>query len=543
MARLLLALACFSLAACGATRQMVVAPEALAAKEAAKVLREGGNAVDAAVCAGFVLAVTHPEAGNLGGGGFFLLHLPDQDVVIDFRETAPSAATREMFLDGEGRPRPRTSLEGPLAAGVPGSVAGYLLALERFGKLDRKRVLEPAIRLAESGFIADVGLERSLRRHQAFLERFPGAAAVYLPGGRPIAAGQVVRLPELARTLRAIAERGADGFYAGPVAEAIERVSAAHGGVLTRADLAAYRPVIRRPLRGRYRDFEVLTVPPPSSGGVLLLQMLAMLEPVDLSQMRPEQRIHYFAEVARRAFADRAAYLGDPDFGRVPVEELLDRRYLEERRATIDMAAATPSAAVRGGLPPSEADATCHFSVVDRDGAAVSCTTTLNGAYGCGVLVAGFLLNNQMDDFTTAPGAPNAYGLVQAERNAVAPGKRPLSTMTPTILLRAGRPALVLGSPGGPAIASTVCQVIVNRYQLGMPLARAVEAPRFHHQWLPDEIVYETMDERVRKLLEGIGHATRKRDGPIGDVQAIEVDPSGHMRGVADPRGHGAAAW
>jgi len=543
MARMAVLLLLSALAACGATRRMVVAPESYAAREGAKVLADGGNAVDAAVCVGFVLAVTHPEAGNLGGGGFLLIHRPDGDVVVDCRETAPGGASSRMYLDEAGEPRPDASLVGPLASGVPGTVAGYLYALEKWGSMDRARVLEPAIRLAETGFIADVGLEQSLRRHRALLERFPRTAATYLPGGAPIPTGAVVRLPELARTLRLIADRGVEGFYSGSVAEEIERVCAGNGGILTRADLAAYQPRVRQPLRGRYQGMEVVTVPPPSSGGVLLLQMLAMLERVDLSVMRPEQRIHYLAEVGRRAFADRAEYFGDPDFGAVPTEKLLDRDYIESRRATIDLNRASKSAAIRGGLAATEGDSTCHFSVVDSGGGAVSCTTTLNGAYGCGIMAAGFLLNNEMDDFTTAPGRPNVYGLVQGERNEIAPGKRPLSSMAPTILLRDGKPALVLGTPGGPTIPSIVCQVIANRYQRRMALVHAMAEPRVHHQWMPDAILHESLDGRVRSLLEGLGHTLRPKEGPMGDVQAIEIDPDGHVRGVPDPRGHGDAAW
>ncbi|MGH7163628.1 MAG: gamma-glutamyltransferase, partial [Planctomycetota bacterium] len=423
-------------------------------------------------------------------------------------------------------------------------VAGYLLLHEKMGKLDRRRLLRPAIQLAEKGFLVDRGLHESLKEAAPRLRRFPETAAIFLPGGAPPAVGNVLAQPELARTLRAIAESGALGFYSGRVADDIARGSREYGGILRRSDLEAYQAKTREPLRRRWRGHDVLTVPPPSSGGIALLQMLSMFEVVDYAAMRPEQRIHFFAEVARRAFADRAGYLGDPDFSEVPVARLLDPEYLRARMTSIEMTRAHSSGEVAAGLGPApESEATCHFSVVDRDGRAVSCTTTLNGAYGCGLAAAGVLLNNEMDDFTTKPGAPNSYGLVQSGRNSIAPGKRPISSMTPTILLRDGKPWLVLGSPGGPTIISTVCQVILNVEALGMDLPSAVAAPRVHHQWLPDEIVYERIGARERHLLEGLGHKLAKRARPIGDVQAIAIEGDGTVTGASDPRGRGREAW
>ncbi|UCE87579.1 MAG: gamma-glutamyltransferase, partial [Deltaproteobacteria bacterium] len=478
----------------------VATPEPYAAEAAARVLKEGGNAADAAVCAGFVLAVTHPPAGNLGGGGFLVVHTKDADVVIDARETAPRAAKPDMYLDAAGEPRSEASLVGPLAAGVPGSVAGYLLLHERFGSMPRKRLLAPAIRLAEEGFKVDQGLHEAFASHRDLLARYDETASIFLPGGKVPQPGDRFRQPALARVLRAISESGRDGFYKGWFAKEMQERCSVHGGRITIGDLWTYRAKERKPLRASYRGYDIVTMPPPSSGGVVLLQMLALLEMGGYDAMRPEQRLHLLAEAGRRAFADRARYFGDPDFVDVPVDDLLDRGYLAGRFATIGMTQATPSGAIDGGLEAApESGETCHFSVVDGAGNAVSCTTTLNGAFGCGLAVSGVLLNNEMDDFTVKPGVPNQFGLVQSEKNAIRPGKRPLSSMTPTIVLKGGRPVLVLGSPGGPTIISTVCQVLSNHLALGMDLPAAVAAPRIHHQWLPDQILHEPLPEEQRR--------------------------------------------
>jgi len=524
-------------ATAGALPGAVAAPEPHAAREGASVLREGGNAFDAAVTIGFVLAVTHPEAGNLGGGGFLLAHRPGEEFVIDAREVAPLAATRDMYLDAQGVLRPDASLVGPLASGVPGSVAGYLRLHERCGTLPRGRLLAPAIRLAEEGFLVDKGLAASLERNRHLLSKFEATRRVFFREGRPLRQGERLRQPELAGALKAISSEGADGFYRGAVAQAIVDASAAHGGNLTLADLAAYRPREREVLRGRFAGHEVLTMPPPSSGGVLLLQILSMLERAGYGGMRPVQRHHLFAEASRRAFADRATHFGDPDFVDVPVDALLDPGYLEERLASIDITRATPSSGIEGRVLPAEGEQTCHFSVVDRTGNALSCTTTLNGAYGCGLVAHGVLLNNEMDDFAAKPGVPNQFGLVQGGKNAVEPGKRPLSSMTPTILLRDGQPVLVLGSPGGPTIISVVAQVLANRLLLGMDLVAAVRAPRLHNQWLPDEILHEGLPPDDARALERLGHRLRRKAGPMGDVQAVGLGEGA----VSDPRGRGAA--
>jgi len=385
----------------------------------------------------------------------------------------------------------------------------------------------------------DEGLHASLARNKELLAKFPETARIFLPGGRVPDEGDRFKQKDLAKVLRAISKNGISGFYRGWFPQELQKVCKKHGGVLTIGDLYTYRAKSRRPLRGQYRGYEILTMPPPSSGGVVLLQMLDMTERGGYEQMRPEQRRHLFAESGRRAFADRATYFADPDFADVPVRRLLAERYLAERFATIRMDRATPSNEIKGGALPVGGSNTCHFSVVDTDGMAVSCTTTLNGAYGCGLAVSGVLLNNEMDDFTIKPGAANQFGLVQSDLNGIVPGKRPLSSMTPTIVLKSGRPYLVLGSPGGPTIISTVCQVIANHLAAGMTLEQAVAHPRIHQQWLPDEIVFERLTAVERRTLESVGHRLRQRKGPMGDVQAVGYTPVGTLVGMSDPRGRG----
>ncbi|MHC4960116.1 MAG: gamma-glutamyltransferase [Planctomycetota bacterium] len=525
--------------ACATSPGAVATPEPHSAEEASYILARG-NAVDAAVCIGFVIAVTHPYAGNLGGGGFMVVHFEGRDYVVDARETAPAAATADMYLGKDGEPVTEASLVGPLAAGVPGSVAGYLALHKRFGRLDLTTVLEPAIHLAREGFKVDAGLAAAIEGSKDLLARFPETAAIFLPEGSPLRAGQVLRQPDLADVLDAIAWEGRDGFYEGRFPAAVEAANRKHGGRMTAADLAAYEPVWRKPLRGSYKGYDVLTMPPPSSGGVVLLQMLAMLERGGYAGLEPQQRKHLFAEVSRRAFADRAVHFGDPGFVDVPIADMLDPAYLDKRFEGISMAMATPSADVEAGrFGADESEETCHFSVVDGEGNAVACTTTLNGRFGCGLVVHGVLLNNEMDDFTAKPGVPNQFGLIQGEKNAVGPGRRPLSSMTPTIVLKDGQPVLVLGSPGGPTIISSVCQVLTAHLGLGMPLAGAVAAPRIHHQWQPDRILAEPLGASEIRYLKSLGHEVKTHDRPIGDVQAIGVR-KGAWQPVSDPRGRGA---
>ncbi len=528
-----------------ARRAMVVTREAHATDAALVVLQSGGNAIDAAVTAGLVLAVTHPAAGNLGGGGFLLVRFADGRVhFVDFRERAPLAAGRDMYLDAEGKPT-RDSLEGWRAAAVPGTVRGLELAHRKWGIRPWAELVEPAIRLAKEGFPVSYGLARSLRQAK-ILEKFPESRRIFQRDGRYYEPGEKLVQPELARTLERIAREGSRDFYEGETARRLAAEMRAHGGLIALEDLRRYVAVEREPLRGSYRGWEILTAPPPSSGGVGLLQMLGMLEGsgYESAGAGSAAAIHYAAEVMRRYYADRSRWLGDPDFAHIPVRGLLDPAYIAARRRTIDPDRATPSEALGPGKPPgSEASETTHFSIVDAQGHAVAVTYTLNGSYGCGVTVPGlgFLLNNEMDDFAVKPGVPNYYGLVQGEVNAIAPAKRPLSSMTPTIVLRDGRLALVLGSPGGPRIISTVLQVFLNVADFGMDLWSAVVRPRFHHQWKPDQIVVEPgFSPDTLALLKAKGHRIEVIRS-IGEVAAIQA-ASGWLVGVADPRAEGKAA-
>jgi gamma-glutamyltranspeptidase/glutathione hydrolase len=524
---------------------MVVASEPLAAEAGLEILRAGGNAVDAAVAVAFALAVTHPQAGNLGGGGFMLIRLASGEaVVVDYREQAPAAAHRDMYLDASGEPIPEASTVGARAVAVPGTVAGLALAHRRYGKLKWRRVVDPAIRLAQKGFPVSFALARSLREREDRLSRFPESKRIFLRDGRFYEPGGNFRQPDLARSLREIARRGPEAFYSGRIAKQIVETMREHGGLVSLEDLRAYEAKLRQPLRGTFRGYEILSVPSPSSGGILLIHMLNVLEPVELGPPLSFQSMRLMTETMRRAFADRAEYLGDADFVSVPVERLTSKEYAALRRKEI--LGGEVRAPVRPGrLEASEPENTTHFSVVDSAGNAVANTYTLNDSYGSGVTVpgAGFLLNNEMDDFTVKPGRPNLYGLVQSEANAIAPGKRPLSAMTPTIVLRDGKLRLVLGSPGGPTIINTVTQVVLNALVFGMDVRQAVTAPRFHHQWLPDRLRIEAWGfsaDTVERLREA-GYDIEVRP-PIGSCEAIERDPAtGWLFGAADPRGDGKA--
>ncbi len=529
-----------------AARQgMVVASEPLAAEAGLEILRAGGNAVDAAVAVGFALAVTHPEAGNIGGGGFMLVRLAGGEaVVVDYREEAPAAAARDMFLDARGELIPEATTIGARAAGVPGTVAGLALAHRKYGKLPWARVLRPAIRLAEQGFPVSYAFSESLRADRELLSRFAETRRIFLRDGHPYEPGEVFRQPGLARTLRQIAAGGPKAFYRGRIARAIVATMERHRGLINREDLARYQAKVRPPLRGTFRGYEILTVPPPSGGGIALLEMLNVLEPMDLGAPNSSQSIHWMAETMRRAYADRAAYLGDADLVPVPVRGLISRQYAAKLREEILQGKA--GVAVEPGKPTEfESSETTHFSVVDAQGNAVANTYTLNGGYGSGVTVegAGFLLNNQMDDFAARPGEPNMYGLVQGDANAIAPRKRPLSSMTPTIVVQHGQVRLVLGSPGGGTISNTVLQVLLNVLAFKMDIRRAVMAPRFHHQWKPDELVLERWGfsaDTIQKLQES-GYRIAYRDR-LGICEAIEIDPATGWRfGAADPRGNGKA--
>lgn len=513
---------------------MVASQEAQATRVGVAVLERGGNAIDAAVAVGFALAVTLPRAGNLGGGGFMLVHLAgrNETVALDYRETAPAAATPTMFLAANGEPDPRLSRDTGLAVGVPGTVAGLAEAHRRFGsgRFSLAELIAPAIRLARDGIAVDDDLADSLPRAAARLGRFPSSARIFLkPDGTAPGRSERLVQEDLARSLEAIAQRGPAGFYNGATAERIAASVRAAGGVMTADDLGAYRVVAREPVRGTYKGLSIASMPPPSSGGVHLVQLLNLLEPMNLGARghNTAETIHLMAEAMKLAYADRAQFLGDPDSVRVPVRGLTSKAYADRLRPLIDAARARPAAEVRAGDPaPHEGEQTTHFSVVDRDGNAVANTYTLNFSYGLGLVAegTGILLNNEMDDFAARAGAVNAFGLVQGAANLPGPGKRPLSSMTPTILFRDGRVAMVTGSPGGSRIITITLQTILNVVDHGMNVAEAVAAPRIHHQWTPDAIDVERGVSRdTVRVLEALGHRIQPRPA-FGNVNAILRD-------------------
>jgi gamma-glutamyltranspeptidase / glutathione hydrolase len=556
VAPLVVLLAAGALAASPATGRAIpprppggaVASAATAATAAGiEVLRRGGNAADAAVAVALALAVVHPEAGNLGGGGFAVVRWGGESAALDFREVAPAAATAGMFLGPDGVPVPEKSLIGPLAAGVPGSPAGLYELHRRFGTLPWPDVVAPALRLARDGFAVSQRLHDDLVAHRELLARFPESAKVWLPGGAPPAAGSRVKLPRLAATLAAYAARGPTAITAGPRARAIAAASRRHGGILTTADLAAYRPVWRPPLRFSAFGWEIAAMPLPSSGGIILAETTGILERLGWQRVPSgsAERAHLLIEAWRRAFADRFM-LGDPTTTLVHARQLLSASWLEHRSVEIDPIRATPSSAVRPWpeAPPAEHRETTHLSVVDAAGDAVSLTFTLNGSFGCGLLVpqAGFLLNDEMDDFAAAPGRPNLYGLVQGAANAVGPGKRMLSSMSPTIAWRRGD-VVALGSPGGSHIPTVTSQVLLDVLVDGEDLQAAVDRPRIHHQWLPDEVLWESgaLSPEVIAELTRRGYTLREV-GTLGEVHAVRRFPDGRLQAAADPRGPGAAA-
>jgi gamma-glutamyltranspeptidase/glutathione hydrolase len=525
---------------------MVVSSEPLATQAGVEILKAGGNAVDAAVAVGFSLAVTYPFAGNIGGGGFMMVRMADEPpVMVDYREEAPGHATRDMYLDKHGHVIPDASIVGALAAGVPGTVAGLATAEQKYGKLGLARVMQPAIRLARDGFPVSYWLSQSLKHHQELLTKFTASRRIFLRNGNLYQPGQIFKQPDLARTLERIAAHGPNAFYLGPVADYIVKSMAENHGIITKSDLARYRAKVRKPLVGQFRGYEILAPPPPSSGGVALIEMLNILDPLDLGPPDSYQSMHLIVEAMRRAYADRAAYLGDADFTSVPVKGLTSLKYAEQLRKEI--LKSKPDAKVKAGNPvPYEGPNTTHFSVVDGMGNAVSNTYTLNNGYGSGVTVdgAGFLLNDEMDDFTSKPGTPNMFGLIQSEANAIAPHKRPLSSMTPVIVLQNDKVRLVLGSPGGGTIINTVLQVLLNVVVYHMDVLRAVSAPRFHDQWEPDQITYEKWGFSADTLdkLKRAGYKLKETDS-LGECEAITIDPeTGWRFGAADSRGTGKAA-
>jgi len=545
---------------------MVATDEELGSKAGVEILKRCGNAVDAGVAVGFALAVVEPAAGNIGGGGFMLVRMADgRTNFLDYREVAPGKATRNMYIKPDGTLDEKLSVIGYKSVAVPGTVAGLELALKTYGTMKLADVMAPAIRLAENGFAVNEKLAHELEEEKAGLEQFPQSRRIFLNDGKMWKAGDTLKQPELAATLKRIAQKGAQDFYGGETARMIVTDMAKFGGLITMEDLAAYKPKVREVLRAKYasdgHEWEVVTSPPPSSGGVAMIEALNMLKDVPLKGWDDVESVHMVAETMRRVFADRAAYLADPDYSDVPVAGLTAPCYAKELAGTIDAQRASSSKDVHAGKPhacgvaalgaaPStlvslgEGPHTTHFSVVDSAGNAVGSTYTLNDSYGSHVTsTAGFLLNDEMDDFTTQPGVPNAlFGLIQSEANAIAPGHRPLSSMTPTILLRDGQLSFVTGSPGGPTIISATLLSVINWMRLGMDAQAAINAPRFHHQWLPDRILMEEdFPDSIEKALEARGFTVKKR-GHIGLVNAIGIDPkSGERFGAADPRDKGSA--
>jgi gamma-glutamyltranspeptidase/glutathione hydrolase len=531
-----------------ARRGMVVAQSGLAAEVGVAALREGGTAVDAAVATAFALAVTHPAAGNVGGGGFLLYRPPaGEAVAYDFREMAPAGARPDMWLV-DGRYDEKRHHESHLAVGAPGTVAGLHLAWKEHGRLPWKRLVEPAVRLAREGFVVTDGLARELASVLPEMKPYPASLAAFSKGGVPYQAGDVLKQPDLARTLARIAEQGPAGFYAGETADLIEKEMRRGGGLITRADLAAYAPRKRAPLRGTYRGYEVVSMPPPSSGGIALIQMLNMLEPEDLRAhgFGSAAATHLLAEAMRRAFADRARFVGDPDFNPgLPVARLVSKEYAAELRRTIRPDRASVSTPHSFEWPHESAETT-HLSVVDEARGAVSLTYTLEDGYGSKIVVpgGGFLLNNEMGDFNAGPGLTDPNGLIGTEPNLAAPRKRMLSSMTPTILTRDGAPFLVVGSPGGRTIINTVLEVVLNVVDFGMNVQQAIDAPRFHHQWLPDRIRFEPfgLSPDTQALLRQRGHALEE-GASQGAAEGILVNAAeGLLEGGCDRRAPDGAA-
>uniref|UniRef100_A0ABS3MT42 Glutathione hydrolase proenzyme n=2 Tax=Bradyrhizobium quebecense TaxID=2748629 RepID=A0ABS3MT42_9BRAD len=540
-----------SVAPVAAENGMVVSAQHLATQVGIEVLKRGGNAVDAAVAVGYALAVAYPAAGNLGGGGFMTIQLADgRKTFLDFRETAPKGATANMYLDKDGNVVAGLSTKGHLAVGVPGSVAGMEYAREKYGTMKRADVIAPALQLAEDGFVLDQGDVSMLQTSTKDFQDDPASGAIFLNNGKPFQVGERLTQHELAETLREISKRGTDGFYKGWVGAAIVASSQAGKGLLTQEDLDNYKVRELAPVECDYRGYHVVSAPPPSSGGVVICEILNILEGYPLKQLgyHSAQAVHYQIEAMRHAYVDRNSYLGDPDFVKNPLERLLDKNYTAKIRAVIDPAKAGVSRDIKPGVPPHEGSNTTHYSIADKDGNAVSVTYTLNDWFGAKVTAAktGVLLNDEMDDFTAKVGVPNLYGLVQGEANSIVPGKRPLSSMSPTIVTRDGKPVMVVGTPGGSRIITAVLLTMVNAIDYGMDAQEAVDMPRFHQQWLPEATNLEdfTLSPDTRKILEGMGH----KFGPpqpanhlaviIIGAPSLDGKPVGSNRfyGANDPR-------
>jgi gamma-glutamyltranspeptidase/glutathione hydrolase len=533
------------------SRGLVATISPLASEAGASILRQGGNAADAAVAVGFALAVTWPAAGNLGGGGFALVRSQDGKTnFIDYRETAPAAADKNFYLDAKGDVIPGASTTGYRAVATPGTVAGMALLHKKYGKLPWKKVVEPARRLAVEGFIVDESFVAMLESHKERLSKFPASKRIFLKGGAGLKVGDRFVQPDLGWSLALIQKAGESAFYSGPIAQRLIKDIQKGGGVMTLDDLKQYKAVERTPLEGRYKQYQIITAPPPSSGGALVLAMLGMLEKDDLATLGFGSAAynHLLVETMKRAFADRAEWFGDPDFAQNPLQKFLDPAYLAKRRAGIDLKKATPSQAIKpGDFSDKESTETTHYTIVDKQGMIISNTYTLNGSFGSGATAdgTGILLNNEMDDFSSKPGSPNMYGLLQSERNAIAPRKRPLSSMTPTIILENGKPILALGSPGGPTIINSVFQVTLNTLVFGMDIQAAIDAPKLHHQWMPDRILSEPfgVNPDTKRIMESMGHHFGDRVFAFGDVQAVLYDKKRQQwSGGSDSRHGGSVA-
>lgn len=523
---------------------MVASVDAMATRVGVDILKQGGNAVDAAIAVGFALAVTHPQAGNLGGGGFMLLRTAaGRTTAIDFREMAPARASRDMFLDKQGNADSKLSLTSHLASGTPGTVAGFALAAQKYGTLPLSTLLAPAIKLARDGIIVNDALADDLATYgkENLINHDNSRAIFYKADGQPYQKGDRLVQKNLAHSLQLIAQQGPDAFYKGKIADEIAAEMAQHGGLIGKADLAAYRAVERKPVSGSYRGYEVFSMPPPSSGGIHIVQILNILENFDLAKwgFGSADAMQVMAEAEKYAYADRSEYLGDPDFVKVPQQALTSKAYAKTLAQQIDVNKARPSADIKPGkLAPYESNQTTHFSVVDKDGNAVAVTYTLNTYFGSGVVAgnSGILMNNEMDDFSAKPGTPNVYGLVGGEANAIQPAKRPLSSMSPTIVAKDGKTWLVTGSPGGSRIITTVLQIVVNSIDFGMNVAEATNAPRFHHQWLPDQLrVEKGFSPDTLRLLEAKGQHVKVLPA-MGSTQSIMIGPDGMRYGASDPR-------
>ncbi|MBC3947869.1 gamma-glutamyltransferase [Erwinia persicina] len=523
---------------------MVASVDATATEVGVQILKQGGNAVDAAIAVGYALAVTHPQAGNLGGGGFMLLRTASGNTTsIDFREMAPVRASRDMFLDSAGNADSKKSLTSHLASGVPGTVAGFSLASQKYGTLPLSTLIQPALTLARKGIVVNESLADDLNVYgKEVLLAHPNSKAIFFKAdGTPYRKGEKLVQRNLARSLELIAQQGPDAFYKGKIADEIAGEMQQHGGLISKADLANYQAIERKPISGTYRGYQVFSMPPPSSGGIHIVQILNILENFDLAKMGSgsADAMQVMAEAEKYAYADRSEYLGDPAFVKVPWQALTSKAYASSLAKQIDLAKARPSAEIKPGkLAPYESNQTTHFSVVDKDGNAVAVTYTLNTNFGSGIVAgnSGILLNNEMDDFSAKPGTPNVYGLVGGEANAVQPYKRPLSSMSPTIIAKDGKTWLVTGSPGGSRIITTVLQMVVNSIDFGMNVAEATSAPRFHHQWLPDQLrVEKGFSPDTLKLLSEKGQNVKVMSA-MGSTQSIMLGPDGMRYGASDPR-------